>query len=479
MHQSNRNLILFELNEVPLRIIDEFCQWNPRSTLAKKLPNCTVYETISEDYIRLSPWVTWPSLYRGVNDECHMIEHFGQDLTEVDEQYPPVWKILTQHGIKTGVFGTLHTYPIPKNLSNYAFYVPDTFAAGKECFPSSIDVFQDFNLSMARESPRNVSGRIHWSKVLSMLGALPELGIRPQTFVSLAGQLAVESIQEYKKIRRRTFQPMIAFDIFMSQLERTRPRFSTFFTNHVASSMHRYWAATFPQDYKPQEYLFDKDWQLRYGMEIAFTMSKFDEMLSRLINFVDDNPSWQLIIATSMGQDATTAKPLETQLYIVDLPKFMSAMGLDQNSWSPRPAMAPRISVFIEPNCQERLHQVLSSIRINGQPVEWHSKDSGFFNIRLGQENLYEDDCRIEVLGEEMTIADLGMENVEIQDKSNTTAYHVPSGSLLIYDPKNRPPVHQSSRIQISTLDLAPFILSQMEVPVPDYMRSPVMLGRN
>jgi hypothetical protein len=476
MRHPDRNVILFELNEVPLRIIDEFCRWNPNSHFARRLSQCTVYETVSEDCVRLSPWVTWPSVYRGVNDERHMIEHFGQDLSEVDEQYPPIWKILARHGIKTGVFGTLHTYPMPEDLTNYAFYVPDTFAAGKECFPSSIEAFQDFNLSMSRESPRNVSGGVQWSKALAMLRALPELGIRAQTLASLAGQLAVERVQDWKKIRRRTFQPMIAFDIFMAQLERTRPKFATFFTNHVASSMHRYWAATFPEDYKPEEYQFDKEWRVRYGAEIAFTMTKFDEMFSRLVAFVDANPSWQLIVATSMGQDATTAKPLETQLYIVDLPKFMGAMGVERTAWTDRPAMAPRVSVFVEPDRQDRLREALGSMQINGKPIEWHEKERGFFNIRFGQENLYEGGCRITVHGKDRTLAELGMENVEIQDKSNTTAYHVHSGSLVLYDPKNRASAPQPSRPQVSTLDLAPFILSRMGVPVPEYMRRPAML---
>jgi predicted component of type VI protein secretion system len=39
------------------------------------------------------------------------------------------------------------------------------------------------------------------------------------------------------------------FDIFMNQLERTKPGFTTFFTNQVASSMHRFWAASFPEEY--------------------------------------------------------------------------------------------------------------------------------------------------------------------------------------------------------------------------------------
>jgi hypothetical protein len=35
----------------------------------------------------------------------------------------------------------------------------------------------------------------------------------------------------------------------MRQLERVQPWFTTFFTNHVASSMGRVWAASFPEEW--------------------------------------------------------------------------------------------------------------------------------------------------------------------------------------------------------------------------------------
>lgn len=81
-----KSIILFELNEVPYRIVDEFCSWRPRSTLARCLPLCRQYESYAEDRSSLSPWKTWPSLHRGVNDEKHMIQDFGQDLTDVDRE---------------------------------------------------------------------------------------------------------------------------------------------------------------------------------------------------------------------------------------------------------------------------------------------------------------------------------------------------------------------------------------------------------
>ncbi|HEY6563860.1 MAG TPA: hypothetical protein VIY86_05155, partial [Pirellulaceae bacterium] len=157
-----KKIVFFELNEVPYRIIDEYCRWRPKSAFARLLPKCFQYETYSEDRGHLSPWKTWPTLHRGVSNAQHFIEDFGQDLSEVDRDFPPLWRILSQNGIRTGVCGSLHTYPLPTDLSGYQFYLPDTFAAGSECFPKKLSIFQEFNLRMARESARNVSTKIPW-----------------------------------------------------------------------------------------------------------------------------------------------------------------------------------------------------------------------------------------------------------------------------------------------------------------------------
>jgi hypothetical protein len=101
----NRKIILYELNEVPFRVLDAFRAGFPGSSLAAKLPHCRQYETISEDSGELSPWITWPSLHRGVNNEIHQIHDFGQDLEQADRDYPPIWKILAQNGVRSGVCG--------------------------------------------------------------------------------------------------------------------------------------------------------------------------------------------------------------------------------------------------------------------------------------------------------------------------------------------------------------------------------------
>jgi len=468
-----RKIIFFELNEVPRRIVEEYCRWSPGSTLARRLSEFHFYDTFAQDEATLSPWITWSSLHRGVIDQQHMIHDFGQDLGEVNRQFPQIWQLLSARGVRTGVCGSLHSYPPPDDPQNYTFYLPDTFAAGSECFPKQLSAFQDFNLRMARESARNISLKTPWTSALSFLGNAPSLGLKARTVLDVGRQLAAERLWSWKKVRRRTYQTVLAFDIFFKQLERTRPDFCTFFTNHVASSMHRFWAAAFPDDYDTFQY--DDEWVRTYCREINFTMGKFDDELRRLLKFVDANPEYQLWLATSMGQAATEARPLETQLYVTDRRRFMAALGLDEDQWHEQPAMLPRYCFRVTPERVVPLIDRLSRLRIDGQSVEYKLTDENFVRVKFGQQNMHERGECATLDDRPIAFADLGLDNVRIEDRSSSNAYHVPEGCLMIYDPRDREPPRQ--RTTISTIDVAPALLRNFDIRVPDYMNPAATLS--
>ena len=470
-----RKIILFELNEVPFKILDQFCQSRPNSTMARRLPGCFQYQTHTQEISSLSPWITWPSVHRGVNDERHMIRNFGEDLTEVDKFFPPVWEMLRSKGVSVGICGTLHTYPVPKNLQDLSFYLPDTFAAGSECFPQNLVLFQEFNLQMARESARNVARGVPWMGALKMLAHAPDLGFKLQTLTDVAGQLFLERVDKSRTVRRRTYQSVLAFDIYMRQLENTRPAFSSFFTNHVASAMHRFWAANFPEDYAPEDFGYEDDWINTYRYEIDWSMQKADRFFDRLVKFADRHPEYQVWMTTSMGQAATRAIPLETQLYMKDLAKFMASLGFGSNEWSQRPAMVPQYNLFISPGNESRFREMLGKLHIDGKPVSFREKDHGFFSLDFGHKNLYQGPQWAVLDGNPISFTDMGLENVEIEDKSDANAYHIPQGCLVIYDPQNTQP--KTGRSDISTLDIAPALLRNFAHPVPDYMQKPVALA--
>src|SRR5688572_9875693 len=145
---ERRKYILFELNEVPFRVYRHYARQRPRSTVARLIEHGRRWDTFTDGDGRfLSPWVTWPTLHRGVPHTQHHISSLGQDVSATNELYPPVWELLAQCGRSVGMFGSLHTYPLPDDLTNYSFYLPDTFAAGPEAHPPELSAFQSFNLS--------------------------------------------------------------------------------------------------------------------------------------------------------------------------------------------------------------------------------------------------------------------------------------------------------------------------------------------
>ena len=342
---TRRKIILYELNEVPWRILDDFVREHRQSCLARLLPQMQQYQTYAND-TSLSPWISWPSLHRGVSDEQHTISDLGQDLWEINAAYPAIWEILTRAHIPTGVFGSLHSYPLPANVSDYSFYIPDVFAAGSECFPEYLQGFQALNLEMTRSSGRNVSTKLSWQKALRLLRDAPGFGLKPNTLLEVGLQVVDERRRRWTRVRRRTYQVVLAFDIFMKQLEDSKPVFSTFFTNHVASSLHRYWAARYPHDYR--EFSYTPEWVTTYQNEVMWTMSKADEMLRRLVKFISRNPGYSLWIASSMGQAATEANEAQTQVYLTNVDTFMQRLGFAAGDWEVRPAMLPRVIVALK-----------------------------------------------------------------------------------------------------------------------------------
>ena len=197
----------------------------------------------------MSPWITWPTVHRGVSNLDHEISDLGQDLTKVNKEFPNIYDFIAKEGFKVGIFGSLQSYPLPKDLENYKFYIPDTFAAGDECFPSELSYFQKFNLSMVRQNSKNVSRGVATKDAFKFILKSKQLGLKLDTFLKLNKQLISESINSDRVVRRRTSQAEISFDLYFKQLIDTKPDIS-FFTNHLASSMHRYWPSIFPDDYE-------------------------------------------------------------------------------------------------------------------------------------------------------------------------------------------------------------------------------------
>lgn len=70
-----------------------------------------------------------------------------------------------------------------------------------------------------------------------------------------------------------------------------------------------------------------------------FAMHHFDNFFNRMVQFADKNPEYKIVIASSMGQEATKAEQLSTELYCKDLGKFLQVFGVSTEQWEIKPAM--------------------------------------------------------------------------------------------------------------------------------------------
>lgn len=474
----NRKIILFELNEVPFRVFDDYCLARPDSALAGLAKSSLQYETISEDVTHLSPWITWPSLHRGVNDEKHGIKHLGQDLQNVNQIYPPIWKLLQEAGLNVGVGGSLHSYPLPTNHEQYSFYLPDTFANSPEAFPKELEIFQDFNLSMVAKSGRIVDTSLPITKAIKVILNQYSIGIRNTSLLSIANQLIDEKIDAAKKVRRRTYQSVLAFDVFLKQLKTKKPDFCTFFTNHAASAMHRYWAALYPDDY--EEIKYSKEWLSMFSNEIFFSMEKTSLFLEELIKFTNKNEDYVLMIATSMGQKALQGYPYHTMLNIEDLNKFMCVLGVPSGSWESRPAMSPEYSIIVENEYEDIFKYNLENLCISNKNshIIFEYMGNGFFYWILNYPNMRPEDENIFLHDKKLGFEGLGLKVVNSDFSEGAAAYHIPEGMLIVYDPqKEEEGINLSKKInysrpQVSTLDITPSILRNFNQSIPSYMRN-------
>jgi hypothetical protein len=470
---STRRFILFELNEVPLRVVRHFAGRHPNSAIAKMLKKGRYWTTMTPDQGHLSPWITWPTLHRGVSSAEHKIAALGQDVRATDCKYPPVWTILAAAGRRVGMFGSLHSYPPPPDLSPYDFYVPDTFAAGPEAKPAELAAFQQFNLHMVDRSGRNVSGELPVKQALSFLLRSLPAGIRPATMGKIARQVASERIWRHRTARRRTIQSLLAFDLFLAQLQAKKPDAAFFFTNHVASSMHRYWPATFTGDYSATKW--NDDWVRRFAGEVDYVMGEADQMLDELLAFAERNPDYVVVVASSMGQAAVdeSARQVRTEVLLRDMNKFLRAIGIE-GGWERRRTMEPTYTLaFDDEAAADGCMAGLGTVKIAGTSIDHRRLDAHGIEFVLGLSNVADEQLTVTIGNRSVVPEAVGIANVPIEDEVGAAAYHIPEGILLAFDPRSAWSGDESAA-PVSTTRIAPTLLELQGIRPPVYMERPI-----
>ena len=307
---------------------------------------------------------------------------------------------------------------------------------------------------MAGLNGQQVNRSIALKEAGDFLVAAPGLGLRGRTAVKLAKQLIAERVVPERSVRRRTSQVQIAFDFYLKALIQREPDISFFFTNHVASSMHRYWPALFPDDYT--DLVFDQPWIKTWSDEIPFVMQEAEEQISSLIQYVEGNPDNLLVIATSMGQAAVEGRErVDRTVILSNLARLMSGLDIAPDEWEKRPAMVPQVNIAISESKKSQFLQNIGDLFINGKSIDVLNLGSNVLRMEFCLVNQ-----RIESVdykGKSVAPAKFGISCIEMMDAAGANAYHIPQGMLMVYDPKS-PEASFGDIRKISTREVAPSI---------------------
>jgi hypothetical protein len=264
--------------------------------------------------------------------------------------------------------------------------------------------------------------------------------------------------------------------VFVHLLQRTQPGFATFYTNHVAANMHRFWAAAFPHDSAANG--MSEQWRRMYGAEIDYAMRVLDGMIGRLRAFADRH-DYLLVATSSIGQSGVPPEKTSAFMTITDLPRFMARLGLAAGQWKPKPAMVPCLSVEVEPRKAREFEAQLQRLRIGPYavhralregtaPFTYDVSGDGVFHLYVYFNELEPAALRGRLDGIALPAAELGLGLFRQEEGIACSGRHTPFGALILYDPRRA--AGAGTRATISTLQLAPALLQNFGVPIPNYM---------
>lgn len=454
---SGNTFILYELNEVPWRVIDWYVRLRPSSAFARLRQSAATYTTVTRDEGELHPWTTWPSLHRGVYNSRHNIRFINQDLSAANA-WPPIWETLKASGKRVGVFGSLQSYPAQQG---YAFYIPDTFSPGCETLPPAYSAFQRFNLRQTQQDGAQASPLKFDSSVAGDVLNMMHVGLGMASCCTIASHVLKERINPLYRTRRSVLQGVVAFDIFRHALRTTRPEFCTFFTNHVAGMMHRYWKQTFPEDFGVK---LTTPVDRFHAGSIAYAMDVADSQLGWMMNYVDSTGGI-LMLASSMGQEAIDRGEYIGEWRITDMKKFLSAIAWQAPVQSLL-AMQPDFNFSFDSALDAEQFLCLSTCLTDaGGHCIWKRMQRMGASVNLGlspsRQAIFLGEVTLAVPGmppRRLKIGDMG---IELLKRDPGTGYHQPSGVLLSYGAGI---AHDDSRREVESTEVRLAILRLLGV---------------
>lgn len=480
---TGTSVLFLEVNEAEKYFLDKFVAQGKLPSFARMLDGGVICRTrvpsweagVDKAWRHISPWIVWPSIYTGMSPEKHGLVGFGQDPASVVGRC--VWDVLDEHGVSTGILGSLMSYP-PRTHGAARFYVPESLADSPECFPEEARPLQEFCVFSARNYSESFS--VKALEAVRLLLKTKKSGVRLSTVWKTLVQVPAEVVKGPASVPERAMlHSYLVWDAFEKLYTRHRPSYAAVHMNHVAYMQHRYWRAAEPERFEDELSLTDKRFfpsveerkryeeKFAHWVETSFVYT--DRVLGRLMELA--GPETVLMVGTGLGQRPfdPTREIHNPVVRLVNERELFEALGLPPHVVLHQ--MNPDVTVnFADEASAARAMELVAGLEVHageGLFTVQRKKQQLFLELDMPRRSKEDERFTIRHATRKELALDFHRFIHEHPTADQSTAHHKDSGWILAWSKGRK--LERKAPV-ISVTDVAPTILSLYGIAPPPWM---------
>ncbi|MGH8218266.1 MAG: hypothetical protein ACREUT_06840 [Steroidobacteraceae bacterium] len=221
-------LLLLEFNEINFADVEYYCNLGLLPNFTSLFAKNGWAKTLSEDrYEELEPWIQWVTAHTGKCLAEHGVFRLG-DI--VSRELPQIWEQLEELGYRVGALSPMNA---KHRLRNPAFFVPDPWT---ETGLTAGRTLRGLHSAIAQAVNDNAQSRLTAHSAWQLLWGF----VAYSKIAHGPAYLRLLSTAWRFPWRRAILLDLLLADVFLTEVERTKPDFATLFLNAGAHVQHHY-----------------------------------------------------------------------------------------------------------------------------------------------------------------------------------------------------------------------------------------------
>ena len=429
-------------------IVEKLVAEGQMPNLARLMQTGSTFHTETDEPV-ISP-VVWSSIASAKLPEKHGIKSFH--ATSATLKTKRIWDFFLDHGFSVGIMGHFVTWP-PKKVKG--FMIPDLLALDDQTYPAEYRFLRQIT-----ESSKG-GKRLGLKDMATYAMQALKHGIRLSSFMAVAKE-EIENKLTQRDIRDRQYKIRVLkqrlfSDLFVSLLQKYRPKYSYFHNHLVDTCSHIFWQYLEPEKFDDVSYADIQN----FGDRLFDAYREADKTLGKILTQRDENTL--VVVASDHGAKAAVANSDEWRIPSIKTEELIQALDIEKQVSYANVGFDIIIKPRIEKDgSKEKLKNLFQSVTLEEEQkplFEILEQDDSNIWLRLNNsiENL--DGRHIRINGKVASLDQF------IQTSGRCSGIHDGQNAILVL---NGPGVKSGIKIKekVKVLDIIPTILALTNMPI-------------